>query len=158
MFNTVPAAETSTPAQRLQALKDARDLMQGTPASGGMVQAFSGTSATTGLGGGEESVSSAIRLAEYIVTGHDYADTHPSGADVDDLIKMRRFENKEQRKDHAAFHEAHSHDVPDIEGILAGAIPVSREFMERMKAGDVSKEEIIHLIRQFHEHPERNDG
>lgn len=74
MYVELPAV-TATPAERLQALKDAKELMTGTPEI-----------STGGIFGGNTTkprdffdADEAIRVAEYITTGHDYKDTHPVG-------------------------------------------------------------------------------
>ncbi|QWY82793.1 hypothetical protein PP641_gp053 [Arthrobacter phage SilentRX] len=75
MYVELPLIKTSTPADRLQALKDSRELLTATP----------GESKPAIFGGGSvETVyapetAEMIRLAEYITTGHDYADSHPKG-------------------------------------------------------------------------------
>lgn len=75
MFEQLPTIKTSTPAERLQALKDSRELLLSEP----------GESKSTIFGGGSTEARYApetfemIRLAEYITTGHDYRDTHPEG-------------------------------------------------------------------------------
>lgn len=74
MYVELPAV-TATPADRLQALRDARALLTTTP--GETKPAFFG-------GGSVETVyapdtAELLRLAEYITTGHDYRDTHPAG-------------------------------------------------------------------------------
>lgn len=75
MYVELPLIETSIPDQRLQALKDAKELLSGSPVvkSGGP---FSGSNTEP-----QDVVSPAemIRMAEYITTGHDYRDTHPKG-------------------------------------------------------------------------------
>lgn len=75
MYTELPLIETSTPAERLAALKDAKELMAGTPET-----------STGGIFGGATTkprdffdTAEAIRIAEYITTGHDYKDTHPAG-------------------------------------------------------------------------------
>lgn len=75
MFTELPLIETSTPAERLQALRDAQQILAGQP------------EVTTGgiFGGGSTKprnvvdTNEIVRLAEYITTGHDYRDTHPEG-------------------------------------------------------------------------------
>ena len=72
MYVELPAV-TATPADRLQALKDAKQLLVGSPKT------------TTGFFAGSVEPTDAvdpdnmIRVAEYITTGHDYKDTHPDG-------------------------------------------------------------------------------
>lgn len=74
----LPVVETSHPHERLQALKDAKELMSGNGSNGGIIAAFAGnTKAAPGTSA--EAIDGFIRLAEYITTGHDYADTHPKG-------------------------------------------------------------------------------
>lgn len=72
----LPIIETSTPTERLQALKDAKELMSG-GGPGGIMAAIGGTKTTPGTS--IEAISGFLRLAEYITTGHDYLDTHPTG-------------------------------------------------------------------------------
>lgn len=75
MFEQLPTIKTSTPDERLQALKNSRELLLSEP----------GESKSTIFGGGSKDSRRApetfemIRLAEYITTGHDYRDTHPQG-------------------------------------------------------------------------------
>jgi hypothetical protein len=72
LYLELPAV-TATPADRLQALKDSKVLLAGSPKT------------TTGFFAGSTEPTDApnpdnlIRLAEYITTGHDYKDTHPEG-------------------------------------------------------------------------------
>ena len=74
----LPIVETSTPDQRLQALKDAKDLMSSNGNKGGIMTAFVGENKTA-PGASHEVITGMIRLGEYITTGHDYSDTHPFG-------------------------------------------------------------------------------
>lgn len=76
MFTALPLIETSTPAERLAALQDAKKLMSGAE-PGGFAALFSASAPTPGPG--REAIDGFIRLAEYITTGHDYKDTHPEG-------------------------------------------------------------------------------
>lgn len=74
-YTELPLISTSTPAERVQALRDARELLTAQPGE---------TTGTIFGGGGKEAVyapapDELLRLAEYITTGHDYADTHPVG-------------------------------------------------------------------------------
>lgn len=75
MYVELPMIETSTPDQRLEALRNAKELLAGSPVvkSGGP---FSGSNTEP-----QDLVSPTemIRMAEYITTGHDYRDTHPEG-------------------------------------------------------------------------------
>lgn len=73
----LPSIENTTPEQRLQALKDAKDLMSGST-TGGVISAIAGSQKST-PGTSIEAISGFLRLAEYITTGHDYLDTHPEG-------------------------------------------------------------------------------
>lgn len=75
MFTELPTITSSTPAERLQALKDSQGLLAGQPEV-----------STGGIFGGSTTrprnitdPAELIRLAEYITTGHDYRDTHPEG-------------------------------------------------------------------------------
>lgn len=67
---------TSTPGERLQALKDAKELLAGTD---GMMKAFMG-SAQKG-GSQYPDPMPLFRVADYITTGHDYFDTHKAVED-----------------------------------------------------------------------------
>lgn len=67
---------TSTPAERLQALKDSKDLMSGAQ-PGGFSALFASSGSTPGHG--NDAIDGFLRLADYITTGHDYLDTHPKG-------------------------------------------------------------------------------
>lgn len=74
-YTELPLITTSTPTERLQALKDARELLTSKPGE---------TNGSIFGGGGKEAVyapapDELLRLAEYITTGHDYKDTHPVG-------------------------------------------------------------------------------
>lgn len=72
MTSHLPAV-TSTPAERLDALKEAKVLLF-VPA------AFSGGPfSATKVEGQMPSPDDLFRVAEYITTGHDYKDTHPTG-------------------------------------------------------------------------------
>ena len=73
MYTELPLIETSTPAERLAALKDAKGLLSGTPKT--TTGFFAGSTEPTDAVAPDE----MIRLAEYITTGHDYRDTHPEG-------------------------------------------------------------------------------
>ena len=75
MYVELPAV-TVTPAERLQALKDAKQLMSGHESSGAFGSMFSSKAAP---GASADAIDGFIRLAEYITTGHDYRDTHPEG-------------------------------------------------------------------------------
>jgi hypothetical protein len=77
MYTELPTITTSTASERLQALRDAKDLMSGTEA-GGVGAALFGPTKTT-PGASAPAIDGFIRLAEYITTGHDYRDTHPEG-------------------------------------------------------------------------------
>ena len=77
MYTELPLIETSTPADRLQALKDAKDLMSKENATG-LMAAF-GAPTKSDPGSAVPVIDGFIRLAEYITTGHDYKDTHPEG-------------------------------------------------------------------------------
>lgn len=63
MYVELPAV-AGTPASRIEALKAAKPLVAGT------TNLFTTTGAKA---------SDLVRLATYIETGHDYADTHPVG-------------------------------------------------------------------------------
>jgi hypothetical protein len=76
MYTELPTIETSTPADRLRALQDAKKLMSGAE-PGGFAAMFTASASTPGPG--REAIDGFIRLAEYITTGHDYKDTHPEG-------------------------------------------------------------------------------
>jgi hypothetical protein len=76
MYTELPLIETSTPAERLAALKDAKELMSGAK-PGGFGALFADGPA--GPGSSTTAIDGFIRLAEYITTGHDYKDTHPEG-------------------------------------------------------------------------------
>lgn len=71
----LPLIETSTPFQRLTALQDAKALLAASPevSTSGI---FGGNSTKPNDFGNPDEM---IRLAEYITTGHDYKDTHPTG-------------------------------------------------------------------------------
>jgi hypothetical protein len=75
LFIELPTQTDSTPEQRLEALKAAKDLMAGSPetTTGGIF----GNSTTKPRDYFD--ATEAIRIAEYITTGHDYRDTHPEG-------------------------------------------------------------------------------
>lgn len=77
MYTELPLIETSTPADRLQALKDAKELMSKENATG-LMAAF-GAPTKSDPGSAVPVIDGFIRLAEYITTGHDYRDTHPEG-------------------------------------------------------------------------------
>lgn len=74
----LPNIDTTTPEQRLQALRDAKELMSGNGNNGGVIAAIAGN-AKAAPGTSVEAISGFLRLAEYITTGHDYLDTHPTG-------------------------------------------------------------------------------
>lgn len=76
MYVELPAIETSTPDERLEALKEAKTLMSGNEATGGFGAMLGSKSAP---GASADAIDGFIRLAEYITTGHDYRDTHPEG-------------------------------------------------------------------------------
>lgn len=64
---------TSTPEERLDALREAKALLF-VPA------AFSSGGLSTAKADGKApAVEELLRVAEYITTGHDYLDTHPKG-------------------------------------------------------------------------------
>lgn len=66
---------TGTPASRIVALRESKELMKGEPeVSTGSI--FGGSSTKPGAKG---EAMDLIRLSTYIETGHDYLDTHPSG-------------------------------------------------------------------------------
>jgi hypothetical protein len=76
LYLEIPPVTTATPAERLQALNDAKALMSGNESSGSFGSLFATKSAP---GAGATAIDGFIRLAEYITTGHDYKDTHPEG-------------------------------------------------------------------------------
>ena len=67
----------STPAERVKALKDAKELMSGN-APGGIVGAFGGSKQAPGTGA--EVITGFMRLADYITTGHAYEDNRPKAS------------------------------------------------------------------------------
>lgn len=70
---------TSTPEERLQALKDAREILSST--SGSVAGALFGSN----KGGSQYADPLPLfRVADYITTGHDYFDTHPDIEGSDD--------------------------------------------------------------------------
>lgn len=75
MYTELPTITTSTPAERLQALKDAKALLAASPKTT-TAGIFGGTSTEPGDYVLPEDM---LRMAEYITTGHDYRDTHPEG-------------------------------------------------------------------------------
>lgn len=77
-YTELPTITTSTPAERLQALQDAKDLMSSSGTQGGLTEAFFGRTKSA-PGTSTEVIDGFLRLAEYITTGHDYKDTHPEG-------------------------------------------------------------------------------
>ena len=64
---------TSTPEERLAALREAKALLF---VPGAESKNVFGSSVTVG---GAPSPENLFRVAEYITTGHDYLDTHPKG-------------------------------------------------------------------------------
>lgn len=74
-YTDLPLITTSTPAERLQALKDSRDILASKPEEV-KPTIFGGGSAKHAPAPAPEDM---LRLAEYITTGHDYKDTHPEG-------------------------------------------------------------------------------
>lgn len=77
-YTELPTISTSTPAERLQALQDAKDLMSSSGTQGGLTEVFFGKTRSA-PGASTEVIDGFLRLAEYITTGHDYQDTHPVG-------------------------------------------------------------------------------
>lgn len=150
MYNELPFVSAVTPAERLQALKDARDLVAGEPAKTGLVAAF-GTIESRGAGA--TSTEALIRLAEYITTGHDYDDTHPHGKRFTEALELMRVQGKERRKDHKAFMEDHS-DHGGHEHLI-GAIPLPPHIAEKLLSGDFDPRDILNLLREWHENPQR---
>lgn len=147
MYNELPSVETSTPAERLQALKDAKELMTSSP-SGGLASAFIGEQ-KPGVGGKPSAITSLIRVAEYISTGHDYRDTHPTGEAFTEALTLRKFANKEHRKDHEA-HAGHPH-------MEVHEIPIPRHVAEKILSGEFDPREVINLLREWHEQPVDED-
>ena len=74
MYVELPAV-TATPAERLEALKNAKALLAASPKVTSGTFFAGGSTAPNDFGDPDE----MIRLAEYITTGHDYKDTHPKG-------------------------------------------------------------------------------
>lgn len=74
MFIEIPAVD-GTPESRIAALREARELLKEEPKTSAPA-IFGGTTTDPGAVAGP---SALIRLATYIETGHDYADTHPKG-------------------------------------------------------------------------------
>lgn len=74
MYLEIPAVE-GTPASRIEALRESRDLLKEEPATS-KASMFGGESHNPGSVAGPTAL---IRLATYIETGHDYKDTHPEG-------------------------------------------------------------------------------
>lgn len=109
----LPEISASTPAERLKALQDAKDLMSSSGTQGGLTEAFFGrTKSAPGTSSGV--IDGFLRLAEYITTGHDYADTHPVG-------KRRPIINEQHITVMAA-------EVPSEEDL--------EHFLEHVKNGD----------------------
>ncbi|ALY10588.1 hypothetical protein FDH86_gp053 [Arthrobacter phage Tank] len=152
MYNELPTITDSTPAQRLQALKDARDLVAGEAPKSGLVAAF-GSDAPKGAGA--TSAEALIRLAEYITTGHDYADTHPTGDMFSEALALEKFRDKQVRKNHKAFVEDHAgHGGHEH---LLGAFPVPAHIAEKLLSGDFDPRDIIKLMREYSETPKDDE-
>jgi hypothetical protein len=75
MYTELPLIETSTPVERIAALRTAKELLTATPGES-KPAIFGGGSVETVYAPDTEEM---LRLAEYITTGHDYRDTHPEG-------------------------------------------------------------------------------
>ena len=140
MYTELPAVKITTAAERLAALQDSRDVIAGKPASGGFASALLGDGGRKGTGDLPGSVDQLIRLAEYITTGHDYKDTHPTGRRFKEVLELQRFD--------AEQHENHHH-------LEAHAIPVPRHIAEKLLSGEFDPREVINLLREWHEEPER---
>lgn len=149
MYNELPSVETSTPAERLQALRDARDLVAGESPKGGFFQTLAGDNGKSGAGTEGKAVTALIRVAEYITTGHDYRDTHPTGEAFTEALTLRKFANKEHRKDHEA-HAGHPH-------MEVHEIPIPRHVAEKILSGEFDPREVINLLREWHEQPAEDD-
>jgi hypothetical protein len=84
----------STQQERIDALREAKTLVTGRD------QSVTGTlfgSATGSIRQTGEGVLTLLRLAEYITTGHDYLDTHPTPPDPSKK-EIRRAVRKEMKR------------------------------------------------------------
>jgi hypothetical protein len=95
-FDTSYPKVPSTIEERTQALKDAKGLLTST-SSGGVITALTGVSQGAVQQNGDGTMS-LLRIAEYIVVGHDYLDTHPIDVQKGPSKKERRQRIKEIRK------------------------------------------------------------
>jgi hypothetical protein len=125
LYTEIPTITTSTPAERLQALKDAKELLAGSP------EVTKG-----GIFGGDSTkprdvfdTTEALRLAEYITTGHDYKDTHPTGRRFFELQKYNEATDRHDDHDHVHVH----------------AMGIPREVMEQL----LTEGSFEDLVRRF---------
>ncbi|QWY81351.1 hypothetical protein SEA_RIZWANA_54 [Arthrobacter phage Rizwana] len=142
MYTELPEVKATTAAERLTALQDARDVIAGAPSSGGFAAAMFGEGGKKGVGDLPGGVDQLIRLAEYITTGHDYKDTHPTGRRFKEVLELQRFD--------AEQHDRHHH-------LEAHAIPVPRHIAEKLLSGEFDPREVINLLREWHENPQPKD-
>ena len=95
-FDTAYPKVPSTIEERTQALKDAKGLLTSTN-NGGMMGALVGAS-QGGVQQNNDGTLALMRLAEYMVVGHDYLDTHPVDTQTGPSKKERRQAAKEMRR------------------------------------------------------------
>ena len=96
--------EVGTMEDRIKALDKSKDLLAGT--GGGLASVFSGTAVSKG-GSQYPEPTPLMRLATFIVTGHDYLDTHPK---VEPLVidgglsetQVRKIVKKQMKKEQGA--------------------------------------------------------
>ncbi len=95
-FDTSYPKAPSTIEERTQALKDAKGLLT-TTSNGGVFGAITGVSQGA-VAQNNDGTLALMRLAEYMVVGHDYLDTHPVQEQKGPSKKERRRAVKEMRK------------------------------------------------------------
>lgn len=125
-FDTEYPTVPSSIEERTQALKDARALLTSSSNGGGIVGAFAGVQ-QTGVPPTGDGTLALMRLAEYMVVGHDYLDTHPPTADNEPSKKERRRAVKEIRK---IVQEEVEEEFDKRQQVGAGTLIVPRVLIE----------------------------
>lgn len=127
MYIELPNVD-GTPASRIAALKEARELLKGEPKVAGAAL-FNGPTTTPGEVAGSTEL---VNLATYIETGHSYFDTHPTGKrrpKITNVTVVAPVGGNPEQLEHF------------LEHVKDGSFV---EFLERMKkTGDVDVDDLI---------------